>query len=825
MRHGFVGAIVALAYVAFACSAAAQRHSIPPPFEDLQACLEFADDTEGDRDQSSTATSILCREILHLWKDRSEARLKNSLRPFAPKSEREKLDLQPISAAIISKLLAIPDLLPPTITNGIVFERLTILGTLDLRGASIAMPVTFRNVTFQPESLRRHGDHFATVALNLERSRFQGSFTIEDSTALGNVLIAGTNFHSGLELRNVVVTLRGGDQTDETAASLRHLPFAPAFEIRHSTLEGGLQLADVTIFGNATPLLQFEDVTVDNLLMNGLYAEGYTNLSNNSIDLAEVQRSAFGSNFILENNKIQALKLDDVKFYDTPYLNYNDIESVMQLTGLSASLDGGDGNPEVAGNRVGGSAYIAIDYLTVDNVHGGGGEDAKGGEKPNTKYLDMTYNEFQSSVVLIPPEPVRVNASHTTVVDRLSLGRSLQIDPSRPLYEALDLGKGQLATFEDDQWVNLTNATVRILAWNFPVDCRIRWDGTGLQFEYWGDPDLKVANLRTEEQFLAALMHWRNCMSQWNAEALNYMSEYFDSRGHFSEARALLKEAKEANYRPEQPFLASMRAIWSWPAYLLVAPAGLGSKAGEPVPGSLRTFGAWLVYGLLAPTGFGAQPELALLWLLVGWMVGWGVYSLYLGYWSSPRWTPGWEASQDAPAARVFFAVAERVAAAPGFREIPAAAPEEALRRPQEGPGGLQETKGTYRMSDPMYEQWSSGPVTAWKISEEEGADKFIGKVQEAKANKSRWNPIYWEAIGPDEKRSIMPGFLQYDRDRKPAHFNVWTFSADAMLPVINLHAYSEYYPSNKAVRLFSFFQHIVGWWMLSVFLASATIL
>ena len=45
------------------------------------------------------------------------------------------------------------------------------------------------------------------------------------------------------------------------------------------------------------------------------------------------------------------------------------------------------------------------------------------------------------------------------------------------------------------------------------------------------------------------------------------------------------------------------------------------------------------------------------------------------------------------------------------------------------------------------------------------------------------------------------------------------------MLPVINLHAYTEYYPRNRAVRVFSFVQHIIGWWMLSVFLASATIL
>ncbi len=45
------------------------------------------------------------------------------------------------------------------------------------------------------------------------------------------------------------------------------------------------------------------------------------------------------------------------------------------------------------------------------------------------------------------------------------------------------------------------------------------------------------------------------------------------------------------------------------------------------------------------------------------------------------------------------------------------------------------------------------------------------------------------------------------------------------MIPVIDLHAYSSYYPEWWPMRGVTVIQHICGWWWLTVFVASAAIL
>ncbi len=71
------------------------------------------------------------------------------------------------------------------------------------------------------------------------------------------------------------------------------------------------------------------------------------------------------------------------------------------------------------------------------------------------------------------------------------------------------------------------------------------------------------------------------------------------------------------------------------------------------------------------------------------------------------------------------------------------------------------------------------------------------------------------------------PGFLQIDQTVPlgPRQFSVWRYSLDAMLPVINLHAYDRYFLRNPKLRWIPAFQHIVGWWLITVFLASVSIL
>lgn len=69
------------------------------------------------------------------------------------------------------------------------------------------------------------------------------------------------------------------------------------------------------------------------------------------------------------------------------------------------------------------------------------------------------------------------------------------------------------------------------------------------------------------------------------------------------------------------------------------------------------------------------------------------------------------------------------------------------------------------------------------------------------------------------------PGFQALDPDRSPEMFSVWRYSLDAMLPVINLHAYDRFVLKNEKLRWIPAVQHVCGWWWITVFLASAAIL
>ena len=70
-----------------------------------------------------------------------------------------------------------------------------------------------------------------------------------------------------------------------------------------------------------------------------------------------------------------------------------------------------------------------------------------------------------------------------------------------------------------------------------------------------------------------------------------------------------------------------------------------------------------------------------------------------------------------------------------------------------------------------------------------------------------------------------VPGFLQFDVAAKPKKFSLWQYSWDCIIPVVSLHAYDRYYADDRYVRLYSAFLHVVGWWLVTGFLASATVL
>ena len=271
--------------------------------------------------------------------------------------------------------------------------------------------------------------------------------------------------------------------------------------------------------------------------------------------------------------------------------------------------------------------------------------------------------------------------------------------------------------------VMLKGTETRVLTWVFPISCDHRWIGTGLRYKHWEsfDPQQESVKPRqrpskkndekkkseqkwlekieprksvkswVEQETLKRLITWGDTMAEPDLDAYITIANYLRSRGSLNWSRDVLRKVKRLNYLPF---------------------------------GDVTSVGYWssgLVYVLLAPTGWGANPEWALVWLTLVWLLFTGFYKYY-----SCRQREQW-----------------------------------ALRQEKEQIAGF----------------------------------------------------------------SRVAGFMQFDHDLAPKGFNLLVYSADAMLPVINLHAYDRFYPERPSVRIVTVLQHIIGWILLSVFLVSAAIL
>jgi hypothetical protein len=720
---------------------------LQPPFSSPEACLDFARG-DGAQSQAQPAVALICNQLDRVWQDPTSAKAAadNPLRIDlgAPRFGVVRASTPgTIDGAVLARILTVPQLLPPRLGAGLVLEGLIVTSTLDLTDAAIDMPVVLRRARFHPAEPIPLEDHFAAVAIRLDRVHFVDSFEIRESDLGGHLLIDDSTFAGGLALADVVISSRGSPG----AAFARHAGTMPALRMRHARFHSDLLLDHVVLFNPPTGewtghSAMFNEITVDpRFELRAIYAEAGFQIEDSELGTIEMSDFRFPGNFILERNSITRMEITAGRFYDTPYINHNRVGQSVTIRDIGVHLQSDDYDPELAVNQIGGSFTLAPAALNG-----------------NVKRLDLTYNRIEGLASIFPPDQstAEIDLSNVQIPTRLEVGSSYSAGAAEPrlLFRAnQDLEKLCEEPGAEDpiRLINLTNAAIEILAWNYPIACNVRWDGTGLSYAYWGDPDLKsdMTLRRSDDDFIEALKSWRYTMRERNSEALDYMATYLHSRGRFSDSRDLRQEAKEVNYHP-----GSLVDPGGWTLVRWRVPAAFGVASGlTPVwllvgPETWTGLGGWVVYLLLLPTGFGVKPELALLWLFVGWLVGGAVYQVYRRRSQALGWAP---------------AAGPQPAATWALRDPPAGSPEAA------------------------------------------GAEQSWGE--------------------PEEQPSLVPGFMQYQRDRRPADFSTWAFSADAVLPVINLHAYTEYYPRSRAVRAFSFVQHIIGWWMLSVFLASAAIL
>lgn len=433
----------------------------------------------------------------------------------------------------------------------------------------------------------------------------------------------------------------------------------------------------------------------------------------------------------------------------------------------------------------------------------------------------------------------------------LADGRARPSDDACPELNAVKRPNPQIT-------VDLTLTTMEFLHWNLPLHgCAFRWQGEGVAYSNWGDRNWCNSS-DVECNRVDALKQWiylehnpgggnnNGRLPLANSDTLTpknllYLSDYLRNRGEITGSRRALEDAKRLNYATP---------IWNGTSLATAfAQFDQGLLAGGKALFD-TIFSAALWVG-----GYGAAPERALYFTLGLCALGYLIYLLTWVY-HAPEWR--WQhASRRRMAFDHWLAVLARAVNGPKRQhrsdtanperpfEVPPSPRLDLRERPSGGytfdtqtigaldpqPAGTA-ASATLPASAPLQAPSWLVAVGRWLLGWAFATAKLLRAMVSL--------PVYrWPAFlalawrwqfrlhraRSNENFSERPGFLKYDSGKRPQHFNLGTYSFDTVVPVVDLHAYSTYYPASNWVRFFSHIQHFMGWILLTIFIASATIL
>jgi hypothetical protein len=353
--------------------------------------------------------------------------------------------------------------------------------------------------------------------------------------------------------------------------------------------------------------------------------------------------------------------------------------------------------------------------------------------------------------------------------------------------------------------LDLANTMAKNLLWAVPLlkpersaaDC-VSWEGVGLRYDNWeagpGWRDLGQDNGTPSSgggsgQLPKLLDLWRGLYALDGGEAngpsfwmigdnavppdpLHQMADHLAKIGEQKASREVRAEAKGAGFR---------------------VPAGSPVATVGNIGATVGNIAAWIVF---LPTDFGTKPERAFFVLAGFTLVAWGIYNLCRSRYRRRWWK--FERARDALVKR------DRI------RE--ALLQHLASRNLDRNGDDVGTAEG--RLTE-VLDHYASMPTESSTGSDAPGLSE--GESQHN-------TPVPGLSEGELRHISAVPGFMQYDRNRQPQHFNLWRYAIDTMIPVIDLHAYNQYYPIQGVVRSFAMLQHVVGWWVLTSFLASLAV-
>jgi hypothetical protein len=739
------------------------------------------------------------------------------------------------------RLLTSPKLLPSWTYGGIIIRNAVIEGTLLLHNLHLSVPLAFANVKFIGGGYRKDVykiDHEIQAAISILHSRFQDHILISASEICGDVLINDSQFDEKFDWQNVKQTAT--NTIEGTADSFA----AGCVDSETSASASGLYIHSSTFRQS----LRFNRTRL-----------GTFSAHSNRIGRFLSWQTRFGEELTFSDNDIGSFQASSHLAKKTA-INFNRIENDFFLFG-HAEMTGRIDSVDINSNRIGGG--IGLSNFPPDVL-------------PETMSLES--NHVGNGSLLCVPRDWRgtLSLDGSSYDGKLAIGLTRRLDPEDKddrLDDDSESLKCSWTSWEpkrfkdtedvycpdmrshaflseeittprqlDAMKVDLKAVEIRTLVWQLPLECTYRWSGFGLHYRLWQPADnaAEILSRHTGYRDLSPLRvfrAWRTTLWGHDPAPLDTMSRYLTENGAYNESREILLEAKRLNYaptcKPNENALVCADSILlggrlssafadpeggvSLPAIAGDVDTDMQSVKGVPPFASMKAaaigresmwqrFHDTSILLLLWPGGYGAKPERAV-GLILGGAIGF--FLVYLAYaWIMRR----------------------------SLHQVPE---QFTMLMSRIGEDSSEESD-VYRSSTRRDDEAARAFEKLWQEKTRDWSeldlDRKLGVIREdLKPALARYGEQAPKTLTPSIKllrrrlerfgNTEILGFSRFDSNKMPIRFTHWRYSVDTMLPFIDLHAYNSYYPEAGLLRAISIMQHVVGWWLMTVFVASAAIL
>lgn len=752
-------------------------------------------------------------------------------------SERARIKPLPLV-----RLLTSPHLLPSWTYGGIIIRNAVIEGTLLLHNLHLSVPLAFANVKFIGGGYRK--DVYKVVrdeveaAISILHSRFQDHILIASSEICGDVLINDSQFDEKFDWHNV---------TQITSQKVK----ATAKVDRYECVDNDDASTPSGLYIHASTFRQ-------SLRFNRTHLGALSSYSNRIGRFLSWQ-TRFGDQLTFSDNDVGSFDVSSHLATKTA-INFNRIENDFFLFGHSV-MEGRIDSVDINSNRIGG---------------GIGFSNFPSGVLPETISLESNH-VGNGSLLCVPRHWTGTLSLDGSSYDgKLAIGVTRSLDPKAEADELDDDSESLKCSwqswtperFHEDEnvyckdlrsraflqkerktprklgvvKVDLEAVEVRTLVWQLPLQCKYRWSGFGLDYRLW-HPAENAAEILSEQTGhwdlspLRVFKAWRTTLWGHEPAPLDMMSRYLTENGAYNESREILLEAKRLNYAPackptentltcadSMLFGGMVASFFSDPeggasSSAIAADAKTvpqeeqGEPSVEPSAFSangkesfLERFRGTSMLLLLWPGGYGAKPERAVGLIGLSAIV---FFVIYVGY----AWIMRRSLRRVPEQIGVLMPKPDENSSQQSDGSRPSPRPDEAA------------VNALRKLWDDRTRGWSDLDLDRRLEIVRNDLMPALARHREqlSKADQQRVKTLRrrLERFGNTE----ILGFSRFDSNKMPTRFTHWRYSVDTMLPFIDLHAYSNYYPEAGWMRAFSICQHVIGWWFMTVFVASAAIL